>query len=307
VGFWARFREGDEPVEWAITIVAYSAAVGVVLFATQRWSIARAGGLIIAGAMYGWIIEGAIATTLYSSPPFSVVWTGVAWHGLITVGVGWWLLPRAVNRGGWPAALTCAAVGVAWGVWSAQWWGALPEIGEATAYFDPAGYAGFVVLVSALGAAGYAAQRALAPASPPAAWAGWACVACVVAWFVVVVALQVNWAPVLLAPLVALALLRMKMLSSVDSVAPRWSVPTSIQYRRLPWLALIPMTAVAAYCALAPLEPAVAGEGVLTVTMVATVIVLTAAGAVALGVGLWGPWSFARPRTHTASPVGDGD
>jgi len=66
----------------------------------------------------------------------------------------------------------------------------------------------------------------------------------IVAYSAAVVALQVNWAPVLLAPLVALALLRMKMLSSVDSVAPRWSVPTGIQYRRLPWLAIIRGTVV---------------------------------------------------------------
>ena len=60
-----------------------------------------AAGVILVGALYGWLVEGVVAATVYGPLPVSLVWTGVAWHGLLTVGVGWWiLLPRAVRRGG---------------------------------------------------------------------------------------------------------------------------------------------------------------------------------------------------------------
>src|SRR4051794_10767753 len=63
---------------------------------------------------------------MYGDPtnpfPLSVSFTGLAWHALLTVGVGWSLLGKALTeqkptRTAWLSL----AIGLGWGLW-AVWW-----------------------------------------------------------------------------------------------------------------------------------------------------------------------------------------
>ena len=164
VGFWAHFRADDQPATWVLTWLMYSLAAAVALRTLRRWPGADLPRLVLVGALYGWVVEGVVASTVYSAPPFTLIWTGVAWHGLLTVVLGWWALPRAVVAGGRGAWLLCGAVGIAWGVWSAGWWSAPPDAGQDAAAPDVAAYALFVVLVCAAAGVGYVVMRACAPA-----------------------------------------------------------------------------------------------------------------------------------------------
>jgi hypothetical protein len=104
--------------------LAYT-AVAYLFLAIVSWSRADDWpSVFISGAMYGWLIEGGIANTLYgtqnSAPfPWSISLTALSWHALISIVIGWWATKRAlVARRVWPLAAISAAVGAFWGVWA---------------------------------------------------------------------------------------------------------------------------------------------------------------------------------------------
>jgi hypothetical protein len=99
--------------------------------------------------VYGWVAEGIVVDTMYGDPtnpfPLSISWTGLAWHALLTVGVGWHLLGRALT-GEKPArtAWLSLAIGLVWGLW-AVWWPA--ELGK-DADTSVRGFAGHTIVTS---------------------------------------------------------------------------------------------------------------------------------------------------------------
>ena len=118
--FWAGPIEGMARLGSLLpSWIVYSVA-GVPLVALMaRPGSARWPAIVLAGAVYGWIVEGAIAATLYLELPISISWTGLAWHMPVTVWFGWYGLPilAARPRGvGW-----LALAGLVWGLWAAFW------------------------------------------------------------------------------------------------------------------------------------------------------------------------------------------
>lgn len=122
--FWTVMWPGTSVGELAVTWLAYSAVA--YLFLALESSL-RASGVaagMLAGAVYGWLIEGGIASTLYgtepSAPwPWSISITGLSWHALLSVMAGWRLTRWALAaRSVWPLASVHAAVGCFWGVWA---------------------------------------------------------------------------------------------------------------------------------------------------------------------------------------------
>jgi len=90
--------------------------------------------VLLAGACFGWMTEGMLVGTLYGTEdsalfPFSVVCTGLSWHALISVGVGWYAVQhccrgeRSRSSVGWAVLL-----GVFWGVWATFLWSEKPPV-----------------------------------------------------------------------------------------------------------------------------------------------------------------------------------
>ncbi|MGC9399919.1 MAG: hypothetical protein ACP5HM_12385 [Anaerolineae bacterium] len=75
--------------------------------------------LFLAGSVYGWLVEGVIMQTMYDSLPWQLSFTGLAWHALISVLVGWWYTRRTLfeNRPG-KTILLAFGLGLFYGVWS---------------------------------------------------------------------------------------------------------------------------------------------------------------------------------------------
>lgn len=75
---------------------------------------------VIGGALVGWVIEGAVVAAVYEAPPFSFLWTSVAWHGPVDVALGLWLLPRLLRRDvkGWFAPAWFVGAGALIGFWA---------------------------------------------------------------------------------------------------------------------------------------------------------------------------------------------
>jgi hypothetical protein len=121
--FWARPLPGMVPPEGLATYLAYVAAAYVFMMVIGAFRVRSLPALFLAGAAYGWLVEGVIVQTMYDDLPFSISFTGLAWHALISVLIGWAALPMVLRRGRrlWTAALSCG-VGLAYGLWALWWW-----------------------------------------------------------------------------------------------------------------------------------------------------------------------------------------
>lgn len=132
--FWTVFGVDATLPELIITWLAYSAVA--YLFLSICWSFRVSGfaAIFLSGALFGWLLEGGIAPTLYgteaSAPfPLSLIWTSVAWHATLTVWLGWHRLGVALREGrGWEVAGLSLFFGVFWGMWGMYPWQETPPI-----------------------------------------------------------------------------------------------------------------------------------------------------------------------------------
>lgn len=162
--FWARARPDDTLVGWFGAWVAYSLIAYVFLAAIAHFRVSNIWALFLAGAVVGWLAEGVIVQTTYEMLPLSISFTGLAWHALLTVWVGWYALLRALReRSGLATLGLAAAIGLCAGLWAISWWN---EPGEGIAPL--ADYATFMFSTTGLviGAYWLAAWGASAPFRP---------------------------------------------------------------------------------------------------------------------------------------------
>lgn len=58
--------------------------------------------MFLVGAFFGWLVEGVFAMTLFGAEgilfPFTISWTGLAWHAIISVVLGWYVLQQALTH-----------------------------------------------------------------------------------------------------------------------------------------------------------------------------------------------------------------
>lgn len=124
--FWSFWRPGDTVPEFLVTWIAYCLLGWIFLDLVKRFKVASFPPLFLCGAVFGWVGEGVVVDTLYGNPtnpfPLSISFTGLAWHALLSIGVGWYLIGKALTEERpTKIALISLAVGVCWGLW-AVWW-----------------------------------------------------------------------------------------------------------------------------------------------------------------------------------------
>lgn len=121
--FWARLRPGDSAAGWLGTWIAYSLMAFVFLTLVSRFQVRNIWALFLAGAAFGWICEGIVVQTAYDTLPLSVSFTGLAWHALLTVWVGWYALRRAfLAADPWMVPGLATVIGLCHGLWAIHWW-----------------------------------------------------------------------------------------------------------------------------------------------------------------------------------------
>jgi hypothetical protein len=121
--FWAHFREGDTPQDWLGTWVAYSLAAFLFLVILEYFRVKDKWTLFLAGSMVGWLTEGVVVQTAYEMLPLSISFTGLAWHALITVWVGWYAIQNALASGRpWTVVKLAGLIGLLQGLWAISWW-----------------------------------------------------------------------------------------------------------------------------------------------------------------------------------------
>ncbi len=103
----------------------YALFAYIFLIVIDQFEVRTWGGLLLAGSVFGWATEGLVIPLVYEAPPVSFIWPAVAWHALIDVIAGWYLLRLAMRRLTWPwLALLFATLGVFWAFWATWTWGA---------------------------------------------------------------------------------------------------------------------------------------------------------------------------------------
>ena len=120
--FWAHIRPGDNWGEWVMVWLAYSLTGYLFLSTVALFRVRSFWGIFLAGALFGWLTEGVIVQTVYEDLPLSISFTGLGWHALLSVCVGWYALRGAIQRSVWHAARLSSLIGLIYGVWAISWW-----------------------------------------------------------------------------------------------------------------------------------------------------------------------------------------
>jgi hypothetical protein len=121
--FWTVWWPGGSLVDLVVTWLAYSAVAYLFLATVYFFRADDPWSVFLAGAVYGWLVEGGLADTLYgtqtSAPlPISISITGLSWHALTSVLIGWWATGKALAAERLhPLVWICVSIGVFWGVW----------------------------------------------------------------------------------------------------------------------------------------------------------------------------------------------
>ena len=124
--FWGRWRPEDSVQNYVLAVVAYGLVVQLCRLAAHHWRVAASGSfawrrVFLIGALYGWLAEGVLVTTVVDSMPLTLSFTGLAWHALFTVLVGWWWIPRVLSGSVKSSILPLVALGAGVGTWAAFW------------------------------------------------------------------------------------------------------------------------------------------------------------------------------------------
>jgi hypothetical protein len=142
--FWARPLEATTFPGVLGAILVYSVAAWLFLTIITFFRVRSLAALFLAGAIFGWLIEGVFVQTLYGELPISVSLTGLSWHALITVLFGWYLLQWLLRFASmWRALGIAILAGAIAGAWSLTWWA---ETGERTPVITFAAYVAVATL-----------------------------------------------------------------------------------------------------------------------------------------------------------------
>lgn len=126
--FWARRLPDQNVGSYLLVWLVYSVSGYAMLAAIDRFRVYDKHGVFLAGALFGWLTEGIIVQTTYEMLPFSLAWTGLAWHALISTVIGWYGLSRALMARSILLRLRwTVCIGLFWGFWGIFWQFEEPE------------------------------------------------------------------------------------------------------------------------------------------------------------------------------------
>jgi len=107
----------DIPLTWLFYSVTAWLSLGLAAWVGVRGWVS----LFLIGCIFGWVIEGVVVATVYDALPWTLPFTAMSWHalvsGVLVLGAG-----RMAVRWPWyKAAGYWAALGIAHGIWGQFW------------------------------------------------------------------------------------------------------------------------------------------------------------------------------------------
>lgn len=134
--FWSAPHADFRLMDQVATCLAYILCANVALFVVVRAGVRGVTAAFLGGVILGFLVEGAVVGTIYDAFPFQLVWTPVAWHGLVSGGVVLGLGRLGARLEPWRMALIWVGLG-AFGSMTALYWPiemAMPGQGAVFAY-----------------------------------------------------------------------------------------------------------------------------------------------------------------------------
>jgi hypothetical protein len=120
--FWTRPTESN-PLGYLAGWLLYSFLTYTLFTVIDYFRVRTIWALFLAGAVYGWLIEGVVMQTMYDSLPWQISFTGLSWHAMITVLVGWFYARKILLKGqAHKTILLSIGLGLFYGVWSLNTW-----------------------------------------------------------------------------------------------------------------------------------------------------------------------------------------
>lgn len=163
--FWMMPPPGITPLDFGLTVIAYSIAAAAALSAVIWTGVGGIKAAFLAGAILGYLSEGVIVGTIYEAVPLQLIWTPLSWHALVTgalvLGVGRALLPAR------QMALIWVGLGLAGAYW-AQFW-----VSERTGVPGTGAFALYVAGLGLLVPLAHGVMDRLGHLPQPPAWVLW--------------------------------------------------------------------------------------------------------------------------------------
>ena len=122
--FWARYDPAYTGLpDLLFTFLVYSLVTYSFFSVITVFRVRTLWALFLAGAVYGWLLEGVVVQTMYEHFPLQISFTGLAWHALISVLIGWYWVMSALKRGYSAVIFVSGLIGLFYGFWAVCWWG----------------------------------------------------------------------------------------------------------------------------------------------------------------------------------------
>lgn len=301
----------SERVYWYVGGVSFESILGVAVFymipaLAALWAIGsgpsnRLHQLILAGAVFGFVVEGVLTTVVYEDgvlPIMAALFVG--WHGLLSVVAFWYLARRwLLERRRRPLLIGSAVVGLLWGAWSIvyTWPEASEDFETGFAIMEPGEFAVYALVVGlAFAAAHYLIGYVWPKRFRPGKWGSRGIVLLLLAYASMAVLPAVPWAPLKFAVLVggSLWLLRRSRAAGPEEPSAIAALQGHVALQDVALLLLMPVVAAITYWMVWSLglsEAAV--EAIFTTVSALTVV----AGLVAYG------WAWRRSLAQPAKVV----
>lgn len=293
--------------DYPARVLFYLIPTGALVWTLDTFRVEGWAGIVLAGAVYGFVVEGVLTPVVYGGfpfDPFAISYPSLGWHALLSVGFGLVLLHRLLGGlRAMPLVLSLAGFGVLWALWAVTFW--LPEnAGDPEAsggrllhgQVSPWIFLGYTVAVTAILAFWHVVLGRTAEVAVPLHPAVLATLAALGAlWFIVLVIPAAPWAVVELPVLVGLSLLGLRRLRASTPEPPGGSrrsgvladLGRPVPLQRLGLLVVLPVSAGAVY-ALAGAVPI--GEDVVRAVYQVTVGIEAALGWIAWLAALLCAW-----------------
>ena len=121
--FW--YIQGYAIVE---LVLFYTVPVVVCLWTIDAFQIQRFSGVVLVGALFGFLVEGVLTPVIYEAGLLDPVMPAyfIGWHGLLSLVLGWFLIRKWLIEEKWKSLLLGGSLfGLFWGLWSLPY--RLPE------------------------------------------------------------------------------------------------------------------------------------------------------------------------------------
>ncbi len=99
-------------------LFAYTVWLVIAQTKVSTWA-----GAFWGACLFGFCVEGIPVPVLYEAVPFTILWTSIAWHAIISVALGLWMFRVLMARCSILMQLMCLSLsGVYLGAWSVELW-----------------------------------------------------------------------------------------------------------------------------------------------------------------------------------------